>query len=220
MVYVLSDIHGRKDLFDSILQQINLTDEDRLYVLGDVIDRNHYGIELLQKIMKMQNTSMILGNHEHMMMAVVKHPSVFSNLRRWYGNGGEITHEKLDQLNDKDREQILSFIDALPLSISISVNGTDYLLVHGIPEETAKEIDCWGYEDEKQAVVWERIDESTPLPSDKVVIFGHTPTSYYQECEPMRIWHGNKRIGIDCGAAYKEGRLSCLRLDDLTEFYS
>ena len=52
------------------------------------------------------------------------------------------------------------------------------------------------------------------------MIFGHTPTCHYQSNTPMRIYHGNGRIGVDCGCAYPEGRLACLRLDDMKEFYS
>ena len=51
MIYVLSDIHGNKENFDSILEKINLPMEDSLYILGDVIDRYPYGIQLLQQIM-------------------------------------------------------------------------------------------------------------------------------------------------------------------------
>lgn len=40
MIYVMSDIHGQKRRFDSVMKQINLQPEDTLYVLGDVIDRN------------------------------------------------------------------------------------------------------------------------------------------------------------------------------------
>ena len=40
MIYVMSDIHGQKRRFDSIMKQIKLQPEDTLYVLGDVIDRN------------------------------------------------------------------------------------------------------------------------------------------------------------------------------------
>ena len=39
MIYVMSDIHGQKRRFDSIMKQIKLQPEDTLYVLGDVIDR-------------------------------------------------------------------------------------------------------------------------------------------------------------------------------------
>ena len=34
MTYVMSDIHGNKRNFDSILKQINLQPDDELYVLG------------------------------------------------------------------------------------------------------------------------------------------------------------------------------------------
>ena len=39
MIYVISDIHGNINRFNSIMEQINLQDTDTLYVLGDVIDR-------------------------------------------------------------------------------------------------------------------------------------------------------------------------------------
>ena len=48
MVYIMSDIHGRKDRFDDILKQINLTKNDTLYILGDVVDRNPDSITLLK----------------------------------------------------------------------------------------------------------------------------------------------------------------------------
>lgn len=53
MNYVLSDIHGNIYALDSILEQINLQSTDKLYVLGDVIDRHPYGLLILQKLMKM-----------------------------------------------------------------------------------------------------------------------------------------------------------------------
>ena len=42
------------------------------------------------------------------------------------------------------------------------------------------------------------------------------------------VWHGNHLIGIDCGSGFpinenaylEKGRLACLRLDDMKEFYS
>lgn len=58
MIYVMSDIHGNKRRFESILEQIALRDEDTLYILGDVIDRHPDGIELLQRIMDMATMSL------------------------------------------------------------------------------------------------------------------------------------------------------------------
>ena len=65
MIYVMSDIHGHKRRFDSVMKQIDLQPEDTLYVLGDVIDRNPDGIKILRQIMAMPNVRMVLGNHEY-----------------------------------------------------------------------------------------------------------------------------------------------------------
>ena len=102
MIYVLSDIHGQKRRFESIMKQINLQPEDTLYVLGDVIDRNPDGIKILRKLMAMPNVKMLLGNHEHMMLDALyyEHQDYafgwqFRKEQRldiWYQNGGGITH--------------------------------------------------------------------------------------------------------------------------------
>ncbi len=59
MIYVLSDIHGRDDRFNSILKQIHLRSSDHLYILGDVIDRNDGGIRLLRRISRAKNMTML-----------------------------------------------------------------------------------------------------------------------------------------------------------------
>lgn len=59
-----------------------------------------------------------------------------------------------------------------------------------------------------------------PRKKNYTLIFGHTPTDYYQKAIPLEIWYGTNCIGIDCGCAYPYGRLACLRLDDMCVFYS
>ncbi len=50
MIYVISDIHGNKRAWESIKKQINLNEDDMLYILGDVIDRGRDGINILLEI--------------------------------------------------------------------------------------------------------------------------------------------------------------------------
>lgn len=76
------------------------------------------------------------------------------------------------------------------------------------------------YKDQREFAVWERWGNTKPIPEGYVLIFGHTPTCYFQNKEPLCIWKTDNAIGIDCGAGFEDGRLSCLRLDDLREFYS
>jgi len=60
------------------------------------------------------------------------------------------------------------------------------------------------------------------MPKGKTVIFGHAPTEFYQEDVPLKIWNNNDKISIDCGSGNEHNacRLACLRIDDMTEFYS
>ena len=237
MTYILSDIHGHKRRFNSIMNQINLCADDTLYVLGDVIDRNPDGINILRQLMAMPTVKMLLGNHELLMLNALYEP--FSEyaakngksreqcLAHWYRNGGEVTHNHLKHIRKAVREEIFAYLAGLPVNAQIEVRGQRYLLTHAAP--VALYSFPSRYANERDFAVWYRFTGDEKNPHDCTVIFGHTGTHHYQEDTPMKIWHGEGLIGIDCGASYpdggnsssgKTGRLACLRLDDMMEFYS
>lgn len=238
MIYVMSDIHGNMRRFQSVLKQIDLQPEDTLYILGDVIDRHPDGIRILRMIMAMPNAKMLLGNHEYMMLSALGRPydpdepiDDFNRAditRLWYHNGGDVTHRYWKRIRKDLREEIIQYLHSLHLNYDVEVNGMHYKLVHGAPvEEHAYFKD--EYENPTDFAVWMRWQLQDEVHGDYTMIFGHTPTRRYARCMPMQIWHGDRRIGIDCGGGYpddpnypfrKLGRLSCLRLDDMKEFYS
>jgi serine/threonine protein phosphatase 1 len=142
-------------------------------------------------------------------------------LPHWYRNGGEVTHFALDRLGDSSQQEIFEYLKALPLNIDITVNDRRYKLVHGAPLETY-EADP-KYKNPIHYAVWKRLELPFDISEDYTMIFGHTPTQYYQSCSPMEILRMPKLIGIDCGSGFPEeghGRLACLRLDDGKVFYS
>ena len=51
MVYCMADLHGERDFFLEMLEQIQFSPEDHLYILGDVIDRGTGSVDLLEQIM-------------------------------------------------------------------------------------------------------------------------------------------------------------------------
>ena len=51
MIYCMADLHGERNFFLRMLEQIRFSDTDHLYILGDVIDRGAGGIDLLEQIM-------------------------------------------------------------------------------------------------------------------------------------------------------------------------
>jgi len=66
MSYVMSDLHGCYDKYMQMLEKIKFSDNDTLYILGDIIDRGDDGIKILLNMMNRNNTIPILGNHEYM----------------------------------------------------------------------------------------------------------------------------------------------------------
>lgn len=230
MNYVLSDIHGNLPRFESIMKQIHLQPDDTLYILGDVIDRYSGGIKLLKRIMNMPNVKMVLGNHEYMMLSALYYPITpmskwekeealrKHNLELWYRNGGEITHYYLKHYRKDVRQEIFKFLDHLPLNIEVNVNGKEFILAHASiwNDEMSNRMSKRTIED----IVWSRSGCCEYVPEGKFFIFGHTPTSNYQNNNPMTIWQEDDRMDIDCGCGYEHGRLACVRLEDFKEFYS
>ena len=233
MIYVMSDIHGNLRRFNSIMKQIRLQPEDTLYILGDIIDRHPHGIRILRQIKAMSNAKMLLGNHEYMMLKALDEPydglqaqskqDLEKFIQHWYRNGGEVTHRHWKRIRKSDRPEIPAYLKALPLSFDITVSGPTYKLVHAAPPELYKP-PMEPYKDRTHFSVWKRLQSDDPLPGDYTLIFGHTPPEHFQSDCPMKLFHANRRIGIDCGSGYPignaYGRLACLRLDDMRVFYS
>lgn len=236
MIYVMSDIHGNMRRFNSIMEQIELQPEDTLYILGDVIDRYPDGLRILRKLMAMPNAKILLGNHEYMMLQALGIARGFRDvdpmyyLGLWYRNSGDVTHRYWKHIKKTLRSEIADYLNSLPINIDIGVNGVHYKLVHAAAEETFEGAwDKHRYHDSVEYAVWYRPWLEDLRADDYILVFGHTTTKHFQQGYPMRIFKDNRIIGIDCGSGYpdnpdskysKWGRLACLRLDDMKEFYS
>ncbi len=224
-IYVMSDLHGEADLFHAMLKQIQFSEEDTLYILGDVIDRGPNGIALLQEIMNTPNMVMLLGNHEEMMLQCC-HTNVSAlDFLRWNRNGNAATVGALRRLGVKEQKAILEYLRGLPRHLKIQVDGISYYLVHGFPS------------DDPEEELWKRPELNEPNPfTETRVIVGHTPVLNLvvpredrnrfiqimdKRNEHPQILFARGYIDIDCGCSYSETMktLGCLRLDDLAEFY-
>ncbi len=63
--YVMSDIHGCFEEFQQMLQKIDFSEDDRLYLAGDYIDRGKQSLEMLRWLKTCpKNVLPIKGNHD------------------------------------------------------------------------------------------------------------------------------------------------------------
>ena len=245
MIYVMSDIHGNLRRFRSIMEQIDLQPEDTLYVLGDVIDRHPHGIEILEEIMDTPNIKMLMGNHEYMMLNALypyldglpwKREHSHRDLDLWFRNDGEVTFEAFNALPNSRKERIFDFLRRLPLSYDVEIDRGDegiehFKLVHAMPPELYSSYGRSKYPNEYAFSVWKRDFDFSRLPRGYTLVYGHTPTYMYSDSVVLSMCENKEgtAIAIDCGSGFDDtisdhfpfqGRLGCLRLDDMQEFYS
>lgn len=217
MIYCMSDIHGEIDRFHEMLKLIEFSKRDILYIIGDVIDRKSGGVDILREIIETSNIVLIRGNHEQMCLDTFRGAAHYNAKGIWKNNGGNVTYRELTyHMGAPDRNRILNFIAATPLSRDIEVNNRKFHLVHGWPSDD-EDNQIWGRPMDGLGDTWD--DDVTP-------IIGHTPTIllYPNDGEsPFQIYHSPfGYIDIDCGCGNNtpHRRLACLRLDDMQEFYT
>ena len=111
--YVMSDIHGNYEKYMQALQAINLKDNDTLYILGDVVDRQKGSIKILLDMMCRFNIIPLLGNHEFMAATVLSKLSeeisessienfnqdFIKGMINWFANGGKSTLDEFKELS-------------------------------------------------------------------------------------------------------------------------
>ena len=225
MRYVMSDLHGRYDLYQRMLGELDFSDEDTLYLLGDLADRGPDGIPLMQDVMRRPNVFCLRGNHEDMFLRVIRNsakprflPGRFARksvFRNWtLANGGAVTWEAYLALPEPERAEIRAFLEGLPLYWELEAGGNSFLLCHAGVGRYAPDKDpaaCSVHE-----LIWVRMDYDRVYYPDKYLVSGHTPTALIDTAYLGRILRKNRHIAMDCGAVFL-GKLGCLCLETLEE---
>lgn len=189
MIYIMSDIHGCFNELKKMLELIQFSKKDELYILGDIIDRGKAPIETLLYVKKQKNMHMILGNHEYMMLSYFREKEYDGKSRYckiakdlWYQNGGEITHRQFSELDEKTRNEVLEWLRNLPLYSIKEMNGITNLMTHaGVYPYQEDNIKAFLKQQTIDDLIWIRddfIQSSVKLPFR--VIFGHTPVASFQ----------------------------------------
>ena len=231
--YAISDLHGYPlDKFLDLLDKAGFTEDDTLYILGDVIDRGDGGVELLRYIMDQPNFEFILGNHERMLLDCdflfkeITEESIrdlsdqqMELMNNYLANGGGVTLKSLFKLSHEEPEaigDILDFLRESPYIGAENVEGRDFLFVHaGLGNfDPEKKLSSYTEAD----VLWARPELDTEYFDDIITVFGHTPTLFYGDEYRGKIIRTGTWINIDTGVS-QGYEPALIRLDDLEVFY-
>ena len=232
MTYVMADIHGQYEAYMEMLEKISFSDEDELYVLGDVVDRGTTPIKILKDMSMRANVFPIMGNHDYMAYSMLSKLSVeiteenygthltewdIKSLSLWMADGGDTTIADFRRLPRDEQAAILEYMLEFAPYEELSVGGREFVLVHGgLPDfEESKPLSEYC----ANSMLIERPDYSVRYYKNKYVINGHTPTKNVGKEYEGKIYKANGHIAIDCGAGWNLA-LGCLRLDDMKEFYA
>lgn len=171
MDYCIADVHGQYDLFCRLMDRIDFADGDRLYVMGDTVDKGPDGVKLLKLMLSLPGVFHIVGNHEHVFLDYYRnlmresedYDAVLGKLRAYFSDGRLLDRDTVDAL-----ESLPYYIDTERfIGVHAGLGVRDGRLLP--PEETPV-----------KTLVYDRdFKEPELLPEGgKCVFFGHTPTWY------------------------------------------
>ncbi len=227
MTYVVSDLHGCFDKFKKLLKEIHFTDNDTMYVLGDIVDYGEESIPLLCDISMRYNVIPILGEHDYkayrlltalsdMLSGGTPDSEVISEMAEWMQDGGKPTIEGFKELDDDMREGVLEYLSDMSLYEEVEAGGRSFVLVHAGIADFDADTPLEDYMPED--FISEAQDVDREYFKGVTLISGHIPTYEIDGAEHGKIYKGEYGYIIDCGAAYGES-LGALRLEDGKKFY-
>lgn len=217
--FVVSDIHGMYREFKGLLK--NWDRNDTLVILGDMIDRGSYSLEVIQYIMYLQkefDVIVLRGNHDQMLLDLLDEPYEFYDI--YMQNGGYKT-----LLSFKDGNKTPGFFKSHPVIEVIKrfyKEEIDFLKRTHFYYEYGKLLFTHAgfqslYDSYKSSTendfTWIRDHYKKENKTGLINIFGHTPTQFINRDKSNDIWFGNNYIGMDGAAAYG-GQLNGLLISE------
>lgn len=158
MIYVMSDLHCAWTQYVAMKEKINFSNNDTLYILGDVLDRcsssEIYPLRILDDIMQHDNIHLILGNHELTYLEIFKTSNLIQSFE--FNNNvsnllplqkhlqslisfvtsdnffGINTYSYLfHSIDDKRLRKYMTFLLSCPTELFLEVEDKQFYLTHG-----------------------------------------------------------------------------------------
>lgn len=223
--YAVADLHGCWTQWEQIKNF--LQEDDRLFILGDCIDRQCGGLGILTEAINDPRCVVLCGNHEDMMADALEEEVQYGYsdywIWRWFSNGGQATY---DEWQEAGRDfKWIERIRKLPLWAEyINKDGDRIILSHsGVMPKRGWSMDSLS----RKSLLWDR-DHLTEISwhgaNNEFDVHGHTPIAlmpFYKgkdiEIEPGACYYCNShKINIDNGGCWTDN-ICVLDLDTFDE---
>ena len=137
---VVSDVHGNINLFKDLLLSVGYTEDDRLIILGDIIDKGPNSIELVEfvgELLENEHVHMLLGNCD-CIFDELEEDYLYNYMQRRH----TLVHEALDKLGKtlddyesqsdmaKDVRKHFSHIHDIVRDLPLMIETEDFIFVH------------------------------------------------------------------------------------------
>lgn len=209
-VYVISDIHGKLDLFKKLLAEFDPA-LHQLVLIGDLNDRGKQSKEcflLGKELVEKYDAVYLRGNHEEYFLQFLVSPEDW--MIGYIRNGGKETIESLlhpgateeyspteiSMMIRSRYKELVSFLADRPLYYEWG----KYLFVHAGVDLEKKD---WRKTDPRDFVWIRDAFHHGKNKTGKIIVFGHTITPMlHGDMKTTDLWISDDKIGIDGGAVF------------------
>ena len=220
----MSDLHGCYKKYIKMLERIKFSDNDTMYILGDIVDRGKDGIKILSDLMNRKNVVVLRGNHDfvaYTLLSAYLYKDM-SEIKKnandyllWLTDGGKPTYDSFKELSKDDQIRVLDYLKTFPVYDEIEVENNNFFLSHTVPpKEKMLDFESCKWQD----FVLGEPEYDKCYFDDKYIVTGHIPTGFISVSHKGKIYIANNHIAIDCGAVFGN-TLGCICLDNFEEFY-
>ena len=199
----ISDIHGCLKTFKSLLNEVAFSTNDRLYLLGDYIDRGEHSKGVIDYIFQLKKEGYevhcLRGNHEQMMLNALR--GTHQDKQLWLRNGGDATLNSFGLENiEAVSKKYIDFLHELGYYFEVD----EYILTHaGLNFDHPDPLEGFF------SMLWIRNwykDINYDWLDDRIIVHGHTPLPIGVLEEGFDKLEINQFLDIDGGCVFRNIR--------------
>lgn len=198
-IAIISDIHGNLQAMESVMEDINNNDCDKIFCLGDLAMAGPQPRVIIEYVLGQSNWEVIQGNTDKFIADFC--PEILENIKSAFPIMASALVDDLLVIEDDKKE----YLRNLPPQKELEVEGVKILLVHGSPRKNNEDI--------LPDMSLEKVEEMIEGTNADVIFCGHThlPCGYQTNRKQTVVNVGS------VGRPFTEDAKSCYVIADFQD---